>query len=468
MVREAPPIEFKNPEVGKDVDRVVLPSGVTVFVKQDPSAPSVSMRFFWSGGYNSLPVEDLAPFELAGDLLNEGGTKSLDPIALTERMEALGMNFSIGIGTTSSWGSFWSLKRNFKEAFELATDVVTRPRFDEDRLKTLKGQYVHQMQRRWDDPQSGVSMIQWKVLDGDHPRFGRVVTRAEIENVTSDQCRKAWRRFIGRDNLFITVVGDFDRKQVLEIIEARFKDFHKAEDKQRVWITRDPVSRPGVFVVEKDLPQVAVRLSGQLPVDRTALEDDHAALEILNGILGGSFRSRLMERLRTDEGLTYGAYSSLVHENRPKVPGEIEIGFQTKQASVARSVGIALEELRKIVEVGVTSAEVDEQIESWRNQFVFNFTNDFQNVSRLMSHELNERPYDWDSCQLQAVQKTTPGEVQRVAKRYLDPGKLTIAVFGTLTDADRKILADTYGLTILKREDVFQGGYEEELQTALK
>ena len=36
MVREATPIEFKNPEVGKDVDRVGLPSGVTVFVKQDP------------------------------------------------------------------------------------------------------------------------------------------------------------------------------------------------------------------------------------------------------------------------------------------------------------------------------------------------------------------------------------------------------------------------------------------------
>ena len=199
-------------------------------------------------------------------------------------------------------------------------------------------------------------------------------------------------------------------------------------------------------------------------MDRTALEDDHAALEILNGILGGSFRSRLMERLRTDEGLTYGAYSSLVHENRPKVPGEIEIGFQTKQALVARSVGIALEELRTIIEAGVTPAEVDEQIETWRNQFVFNFTNDFSNVSRLMSHELNERPHDWDSNQLQVLQKTTPEEVQRVARRYLDPAKLTIAVFGTPTDADRKTLAETYGLKVLKREDVFQGGYRKTSQ----
>ncbi|OGP60987.1 MAG: hypothetical protein A2162_07255 [Deltaproteobacteria bacterium RBG_13_52_11b] len=77
-----------------------------------------------------------------------------------------------------------------------------------------------------------------------------------------------------------------------------------------------------------------------------------------------------------------------------------------------------------------------------------------------MNHELDERPYDWDSRQLQAVQRGTPEEVQRVAKCYLDPAKLTIAVFGTPTDADRKTLAGIYGLKVLKREEVFQGGYE--------
>ena len=51
---------------------------------------------------------------------------------------------------------------------------------------------------------------------------------------------------------------------------------------------------------------------------------DHAAIEILNDILGGSgFRSRLMERLRSDEGLTYGIYSFIAHQGRPGVPGAL-------------------------------------------------------------------------------------------------------------------------------------------------
>ena len=65
-----------------------LGGGITVFIKEDHSAPSIDLSFRWLGGSNSTPVEDLAPFRLAGDLLDEGGTEELDPIALQERKEA--------------------------------------------------------------------------------------------------------------------------------------------------------------------------------------------------------------------------------------------------------------------------------------------------------------------------------------------------------------------------------------------
>src|SRR5262249_8307153 len=81
MIRGARPLTLKTPEIGKDVDRVVLPCGATVFVKEDHSAPSVDIAFSWLGGSNTTPVSDLAPFSLASDLLNEGGTEELDPIA---------------------------------------------------------------------------------------------------------------------------------------------------------------------------------------------------------------------------------------------------------------------------------------------------------------------------------------------------------------------------------------------------
>jgi hypothetical protein len=83
-----------------------------------------------------------------------------------------------------------------------------------------------------------------------------------------------------------------------------------------------------------------------------------------------------------------------------------------------------------------------------------------------MATELDDRPYDYDRRLLEAVQKVTPKDVKRVAEKYLAPGNLTIAVFGALTDEDRKTLDERFGVTVLLRKTVFKGGYEDEPESA--
>jgi predicted Zn-dependent peptidase len=462
LIRDARPLTLRIPEIGKGVDRVVLPCGATVFIKEDHSAPSVDMHFVWLGGSNTTPVSGLAPFDLASQLLTEGGTADLDPIALEERKERLGMSFGLNVGGTESGASFWSLKRNFPESFALAMDILMRPRLDRKRLDTIRGQYIDDMKRRYDYPDYGVYLVQNHVIYGDHPRLGYQASRKEIEAVTPEAIGKIARRYLGRDNLYITAVGDFDKKEILDLIEKTFTPWRTAEDRKREFITRDPVIRPGLYLLEKEVSAPAVGVSHQIAVDRRAPLEDHAALEILNDILGGSgFRSRLMERLRSDEGLTYGIYSYISHEGRPGVPGQIDSSYETKKASVARSIGSVVEEFQKMAVGQVTPAEVQEQIDAWRNRFVFQFTNEFYSVSRLMEQELDDRPYDYDRQLLEAVQKVSPADVERVAKKYLKPENLTISVFGLLTEEDRKALAEKYKVTVLPREEVFRGGYDE-------
>ncbi len=461
-MRAAPKLEFKLPQIGKEVERVVLPSGVTVLIKADHTSPVVNLSFVWLGGTNSLPVKQLAPFEIADSLLTEGGTQSLTAKELQERREALGMNFSMYTSGTTCGASFSSLKRTFNDSWELAMEMLKKPRLDEARLQTIKGQYIESMKRRYESPAFGASTIISHVLWSDHPRFGYTVSRREIEAVTTEQIRHGWERFTGRDNLFVVAVGDFDPPQLLEQIERSFADWRTAQDKQRIWLTWDAVARPGVYTVDKQLPQPAVRLIQNLPVDRAAPDADHAALEVLNDIFGGSgFRSRLMERLRTGEGLTYGVSSSLSHQGRPGQPGTLGVSYQTKQASVARSVEIVIEELTKIVNEPVAEAEVAEQIESWRNRFVFGFTNDFSIVSRMLNSELDDRPYDQAKRTLDAVQLIKPADIKRVAQRYLNPANLSIAVYGTLSEADQKQFAERFSLETFQRDEVFQGGFSD-------
>jgi predicted Zn-dependent peptidase len=120
-----------------------------------------------------------------------------------------------------------------------------------------------------------------------------------------------------------------------------------------------------------------------------------------------------------------------------------------------------MEEFRLLIRDGVSAEEVQEQIDGWRNRFVFRYTNEFFSVSRLMFNELDDRPYDHDRRELEAIQKVTPEDVARVARRYLKPDTVTVSIYGTLTEEDRKTLEERLGLKLLREEEVFKGGYEE-------
>ena len=463
IMNASAPITIDIPEIGKDVTRVELPCGPTLFLKEDRSAPAISVTLRWTGGYYTWPLDKLSLTSFAGQLLNEGGTSSLSPDELVARKEELGMSFNVGLGAVSARASLWSLERNFDESFALAMEVLTQPRFDEARLEVLKGKYIDRMKRRWDSPNWGASVIQEWVVNRHHPRLGYEPTRKEVEAVTAEALRERWEAHFGRNSLYVSVVGDFDLESMKEKLQKTFCQWPEAEVTERDWLAREPVVRAGLFNVEKDVPAPAVRMQHHIAVDREAPLADHAALEILNDILGGSgFRSRLMERLRSDEGLTYGIRSYLSHQGRPGVPGSVGVSYVTKRASVAKSIDSVLDEFRKIIDTDVNQAEVAEQIEAWRNRFVFQWDNDHASVARMMNHELDDRPYDFDQTMLDAVEKVTVAEVRRVAKQYLKPENLTISVFGALTDEDRATLDERFEVEVLPRATVFRGGYQEE------
>ena len=198
----------------------------------------------------------------------------------------------------------------------------------------------------------------------------------------------------------------------------------------------------------------------ELPVDRTAPDEQHGALEILNRILGGSgFRSRLMERLRSVEGLTYGVSSTLTHQGRPGVPGGLSISYQTRADAVARSVDIVLEELLRIRDEQVSHQEVVEQIQAWRNQFIFRFENEAAAVTRLMHQELDDRPYDWDRRMLALIEAVTPEAVLAAAQAHLSPESFSIAVYGEIPAGEASSLEARMGLRRWTKDEVFTGGF---------
>src|SRR5205823_2338487 len=112
---------------------------------------------------------------------------------------------------------------------------------------------------------------------------------------------------------------------------------------------------PGAYLVEKDVNQG--RVSMMLP-GITRDNPDYFAVVVMNDILGGGgFTSRLMNRVRSDEGLAYDVSSSF--PGGVYYPLTFSVGFQSKSRTVPYAASIVLDEVKKIASKPPTDSEIN-------------------------------------------------------------------------------------------------------------
>ena len=158
-------------------------------------------------------------------------------------------------------------------------------------------------------------------------------------------------------------------------------------------------------------------------------DPDHFALSMMNGVLGGGgFTSRLMKRIRSDEGLAYGAYSNFGIGNY--WPGNLSIAFQSKSETVAFAAKIALEEMGRMRTEAVPQDELQTVKASAIETFPGNFESALAVASIFAEDEFLGRPHSYWTSYRQNVEAVTPADVQRVAERFLSPDKLVMLIVG--------------------------------------
>jgi predicted Zn-dependent peptidase len=156
---------------------------------------------------------------------------------------------------------------------------------------------------------------------------------------------------------------------------------------------------------------------------------DEFAIDMMNDILGGSgFTSRILNRVRSDEGLAYGAGSSF----SPGVyyEGTFRAGFQTKNATGAQAAQIVLDEIRRIRSEKVS----DEELQTVRNSAIEVFPRFFSTAAAIAgtfaSDEFTGRdPGYWERYR-DNIRSVTADDVLRVAQKYLHPDKMVIVAVG--------------------------------------
>jgi zinc protease len=158
-------------------------------------------------------------------------------------------------------------------------------------------------------------------------------------------------------------------------------------------------------------------------------DDRRLAASLMNNVLGGSgFSSRMMSRVRSDEGLTYGVHSGFALR---RSPGPFQVSTFTRVAETRRTIDLLLEELEAMVdERPVTEAELAHAKSYTVGRFGLSLETSAAVISSLVDLDVYGLPEDSLDTFRARIGATTRDQVEGSARELLHPGRAAIVVLG--------------------------------------
>jgi predicted Zn-dependent peptidase len=444
-----PPAPLKLPAIQKQK----LSNGVPVWIVESHEVPVAQINLVVLSGSANDPPGKFGIANLTAAMLEEGaGTRSA--LELADAIDFLGADLGAASGTDSSAVRLHVPVARLAEALPIMADVALRPTFPRDELERQRQQRLTALLQGRDDPPTISSVAFSRILYGKGHRYGtpQSGTAETIKAFTVDDLRAFYASAYRPEHATVIAVGDLTAATTMPLLEKSFGTWKAANVPAATEKLPPAEQAPArqIFLIDKPgAPQSQIRI-GWIGTPRST--PDYFPITVMNTILGGSFTSRLNNNLREVHGYAYGAGSSF--DMRAEAgPFFAAAGVQTdKTAEALKEFFNELEAIQKPVpadELGRAKSYV-----SLRFPSAFEATSD---ISRRLEDMLVYRlPEDYFAKYVQNIQAVTAADVQRVAQKYIQPGKFTVVVVGDLKSIESGTRALNLGATkVMTIDEVF-------------
>lgn len=402
---------------------ITSPGGITAWLYADHTIPIVSIEASFRGGAVLDPEGRAGATSLMMLLLDEGAG-ALDATAFAEAREELAARFSFHAGEDDVGVSAQMLSAGRDAAVELLRSAIVAPRFDDDAVARVRAQMVSWLGSEETSPGRIASRAFHADAFPGHPYAlpadGTVETVGALDAAA---LREAHRAALVRERMTVAVVGDISEAEAGAMLDRLFGDLPAGGPPLPE--VAEPATEGALRVIDLDIPQSLV-LFGHAGITRD--DPDFVPAFVMNHILGGGgFGSRLTDEVRERRGLTYGISTSLAtYDYGPLIVG----GFSSANARVADALAIVRAEWARMAEGGVTDAELEAAKRYLTGAYPLHFDGYGSIADQLLGLQVAGLDRDYVNIRNDLVEAVTTGDIARVARRLLVPGRLTFVVVG--------------------------------------
>ena len=401
-----------------------LENGLRVVTVLHHEQPAVSVRLLVRAGAAQDPKGKGGLAMLTAALLDQGtATKSAFQVADT--IDSIGGGLGTGAGSDLSFVNVVVMKDSFDLAMDLLADVVRNPAFAEGEIERQKQQALSGLQVSAGDPDYLASVVFDRLVYGFHP-YGlpNSGTAQSLTDLTREDIQAFHAQYFVPNNMILAIVGDVTGEEAFGAAERVFGKWPRVELPAAKAVEPPPPTRRVVVIDKPDAVQTEIRV-GHLGIPRS--HEDYMAVDLAFKILGGEGANRLHRVLRSERGLTYGASAD---SQTLKQAGDFMAETDTRTETTGEALRLIFDEYSRLRRDRVHERELADA----QAYLAGNFPLTIETPDAIATQVLNAVFYDLPLEQIptyrERVQAVTPDDVQRVAREFVHPDRLSVVLVG--------------------------------------
>ncbi|MGD9722332.1 MAG: M16 family metallopeptidase [Pirellulales bacterium] len=416
------------------VERTTLPEGVkAALLPKKTRGETVNLRLTLRYGN----LESLKGYVTAAELLPQlmlRGTKKLTRQQIDDELDKQRARLSAFGDTGSITFSVQTKRANLPAVLNLLKQILREPTLPADEFEVLRREQLAAAEEQKTDPAAlAITKLRRTVSPyaKDDVRYIPTVEE-EIERyqgVTRDQLQQLYDKFLGSQVGELAIVGDFDGPQTLNLLREALSGWTTSQSYARIPRELFPQVAGGLERIDTPDKANAVYAAG-LAFAMKDTDPKYPAMVIGNYVLGaGTLSSRLGDRVRQKEGLSYGVRSYMAAESLDD-RASLTINAICNPANIDKVNVAVAEELAKLLADGITQEELTRAQQGYLQQQQVARTDDGALAGVLADLLFTDRTMQYYAQLESQIAALKPAEVGEALRKNIDPKKLVVVDAG--------------------------------------